>query len=68
MARRRVPVILSAHNRLSVFAGKQTIPGVSGVSVSVLGPLGFVTYTEDIANTIQLHDVSPHLYADDTQL
>jgi len=34
---------------------------------SVLGPLGFVAYT-DIVDFIQRHDVSPHLYADDTQL
>jgi len=35
---------------------------------SVLGPLGFVAYTDDITDTIEQHDVSPHLYADDTQL
>jgi len=35
---------------------------------SVLGPLGFVAYTDDITDTIEQHDFSPHLYADDTQL
>ena len=35
---------------------------------SGLGPLGFVAYTDDITDAIEQHDVSPHLYADDTQL
>jgi len=56
-----------------VFAGKQTMAYHVDCSVpqgSVLYPLGFVAYrpTDDITDTIEQHDVSPHLYADDTQL
>jgi len=54
-----------------VFAGKQTVAYQVDCSVpqgSVLGPFGFVAYTYDITDTIQQHDVSPHLHADDTKL
>jgi len=35
---------------------------------SVLGPVKFAAYTEDIVDLIERHDVRSHLYADDTQL
>ena len=35
---------------------------------SVLGPLKFVAYTEDIVQLADEHDTLSHLYADDTQL
>ena len=36
--------------------------------VVTLGPLGFISYTEDIVDVIERHSVLPHIYADDTQL
>ena len=35
---------------------------------SVLGPVKFAAYTEDIAELVERHSVRVHLYADDTQL
>ena len=35
---------------------------------SVLGPVKFSAYTEDITDLIERHGVRSHLYADDTQL
>ena len=35
---------------------------------SVLGPLQFEAYTEDIVDVLDKHDMKCHLYADDTQL
>jgi Reverse transcriptase (RNA-dependent DNA polymerase) len=35
---------------------------------SVLGPVEFVAYTEDIADVVDQHHVRLHFYADDTQL
>ena len=35
---------------------------------SVLGPILFVLYTADLPSVVQRHDLSPHLYADDTQV
>jgi len=35
---------------------------------SVLGPVEFAAYTEDITDLTERHSVRSHLYADDTQL
>ena len=35
---------------------------------SVLGPQGFIAYTEDLAELIEEHLLGHHMYADDTQL
>lgn len=35
---------------------------------SVLGPIEFIAYTEDVTELIAVHDVNHHLFADDTQL
>jgi len=34
----------------------------------VLGPILFIVYTADLVSLIQLHCLSPQLYADDTQI
>ena len=36
--------------------------------VSVLGPQGFIAYTEDLAELIEEHLLGYHMYADDMQL
>jgi len=36
--------------------------------VSVLGPLKFIGYTEDLADLVNSHQFSHHLYADDTRV
>ena len=35
---------------------------------SVLGPLKFVAYTEDLLSVIEKHELAHQLYADDTQI
>jgi len=60
-------------NRTQAFAlaGKHTVACPVDCSVpqgSVLGPLGFISYTEDIVDVIERHSVLPYIYADDTQL
>jgi len=35
---------------------------------SILGPLMFISYTEDLANLISSHQLKYHEFADDTQL
>ena len=35
---------------------------------SVLGPQGFIAYTDDLAELIEEHLLGHHMYADDTQL
>ena len=35
---------------------------------SVIGPVKFIPYTEDIVETVDAFRVNHHLYADDTQL
>lgn len=53
------------------YAGKETSRFPVDCSVpqgSVLGPLEFVAYTEDVVDLVDRHDIRSHLYADDSQL
>jgi len=60
---------LTGRTQVFVYADKQTVSYPVLCSVpqgSVFGPLGFISYTEDIVNVTEQHKVSSHLYADDT--
>ena len=62
---------LSDRTQSFVYAGQQTLQFPVLCSVpqgSVLGPVEFIAYTEDIKDLLTRHDTRSHLYADDTQL
>ena len=58
-------------DRAFAYAGPRASPRLVDCSVpqgSVLGPQGFIAYTEDLAELIEEHLLGHHMYADDTQL
>ena len=62
---------LSDRTQSFFYAGKMTSSFPVSCSVpqgSVLGPLEFTAYTEDITELPNRHAIRSHLYADDTQL
>jgi hypothetical protein len=62
---------LSDRHQTFHFSGKASAEYPVDCSVpqgSVLGPIGFISYTEDVADVIHRHDVQSHFYADDMQL
>lgn len=62
---------LSDRTQSFIYAGHQTSSFPVYCSVpqgSVLGPVEFIVYTEDISELLTGHEVQSHLYADDTQL
>jgi hypothetical protein len=62
---------LSDRHQTFNFSGKASAEYSVDCSVpqgSVLGPIGFISYTEDVADVIHHHDVQSHFYADDMQL
>lgn len=62
---------LSERTQSFVFAGHATdcVPVTCSVPQgSVFGPLGFISYTEDLTAVSESHGVHIQLYADDTQL
>ena len=56
----------------SVRCGSSSSPAVDVIcgvpQGSVLGPILFIMYTVDLPSIIQRHHLTPHLYADDTQV
>ena len=62
---------LSDRHQTFHFSGKASANYSVDCSVpqgSVLGPIGFISYTEDVVDVINRHDVRSHFYADDMQL
>ena len=62
---------LSGRTQTFIYAGSRSISYHLDCSVpqgSVLGPVKFVSYTEDIVEVFERHRLQSHLYADDTQL
>ena len=62
---------LSDRSQSFFYDGQQTSSFEVDCSVpqgSVLGPVEFVAYTEDITDVIDKHHVQSHFYADDTQI
>jgi len=62
---------LSDRTQSFIYNGHQTESFPVNCSVpqgSVLGPVEFAAYTEDIIDLTERHNVRSHLYADDTQL
>jgi Reverse transcriptase (RNA-dependent DNA polymerase) len=62
---------LDGRSRCSIRHGQQTCSYEVDCGVpqgSVLGPVVFVAYTEDIADVVDTHHVRSPFYADDTQL
>jgi hypothetical protein len=61
---------LSQRSQTFNYAGQQSQSFPVDCSVpqgSVLGPLGFISYTEDLPSIFNKHDINSHMYADDTQ-
>ena len=61
---------LTDRSQLFTHVGKQTPSFPVDCSVpqgSVFGPVGFISYTEDVVDLMDRHHVRSHIYADDTQ-
>ena len=62
---------LSDRHQTFHFSGKASANYSVDCSVpqgSFLDPIGFISYTEDVVDVINRHDVRSHFYADDMQL